>query len=107
MSKKITFSSLFVFSSLSIFSLGGRLEKPLAPVLVHANHYSIELEWENIRVQDQNRPGNKRLFDEYGSARPGSLIYLHRREKRAGALWENVYTYVQTNNFFFFVLFIL
>ncbi len=77
------------------FLLGGRLEKPLPPVLVQANHYSIELQWENIRIQDQNRPEHKRLFDEFGSARPGSLIYLHRREKRVVSLWENVYTYVK------------
>ena len=77
------------------FLVAGRLEKPLPPVLVQANHYSIELQWENIRVQDQNRSENRRLFDELGSARPGSLIYLHRREKRAGSLWENAYTYVR------------
>ncbi len=71
------------------------MEKPLPPVLVQANHHSIELEWENIRIQDQTRSENRRLFDEFGSARPGSLIYLHRREKRIGSLWENTYTYVK------------
>jgi hypothetical protein len=88
-----------------MFSLGGRLERPLPPVLVNANHYSIELQWENIRIQDQNRPENKRLFDEFGSARSGSLIYLHRREKRIGSLWENVYTYDKP--IILFILFIL
>ena len=81
-------------SELLNISLGGRLEKPLPPVLVQANHHSIELQWENIRTQDENRSESRRLFDEYGSARPGSLIYLHRREKRIASLWENVYTYV-------------
>ncbi|CAF1662101.1 unnamed protein product [Rotaria magnacalcarata] len=72
--------------------MSGRLEKPLAPVLVGANHHSIELQWEDVHIQDQDRPEDKRLFDESGAARPGSLIYLHGREKRIGSLWQSIYT---------------
>lgn len=91
MSETIIFFCLSLMTDF-LFLLGGRLEKPLPPVLVQANHYSIELQWEHIRVQDQNRSENRRLFDDFGSARPGSLIYVHRREKRAASLWENIYT---------------
>ncbi|CAF1401602.1 unnamed protein product [Adineta steineri] len=72
--------------------LDGRLERPLPPVLVHSNHYSIELQWENVRIQDNNRPEHRRLFDESGAPRPGSLIYLHRREKKSGSIWESIYS---------------
>lgn len=82
-----------------MFLLGGRLEKPLPPVVVNANHYSITLEWEHIRVKDQNRPEHKRLFDESGAAHSGTLIYLHKREKRASSIWEGVYTYVNYIDF--------
>ncbi|CAF1096859.1 unnamed protein product [Rotaria sordida] len=72
--------------------MNGRLEKPLAPILVNANHHSIELQWENVLIQDQKLPEHKRLFDESGAARPGSLIYLHGREKRVSSLWGSIYT---------------
>lgn len=75
-------------------SLGGRLERPLAPIAVQANHYSIEVQWEHIRLQDQKRPEHRRLFDEAGATTPGSLIYLHRRDKKSGSIWESVYWYV-------------
>lgn len=80
------------------YLLGGRLEKPLPPVLVQATHHFIELQWEHIRTHDDKRSDNRRLFDEYGAARSGTLIYLHRREKRNDSLWENVYTYVIRSN---------
>ncbi|UJR07722.1 hypothetical protein I4U23_012007 [Adineta vaga] len=72
--------------------MNGRLERPLAPVFVSATHHSIEIEWENVRIQDNTRPEYRRLFDESGAARSGSLIYLHRREKKSGALWESIYS---------------
>ncbi|CAF1205849.1 unnamed protein product [Rotaria sordida] len=73
-------------------SKAGRLERPSIPVLVNANHYSIELEWEHIRIQDEARSRSRRLFDETGLAHSGSLIYLHQREKKIGSIWENIYT---------------
>ncbi len=79
---------------LPFFSLAGRLERPSAPVVVTANHYSIELEWEHVRIQDEKRPRHRRLFDESGAAHSGSLIYLHQREKKLASIWENIYTYV-------------
>jgi hypothetical protein len=66
---------------------------------VQTTHHSIKLEWDNIRLQDAQRPEQQRLFDESGATRPGSLIYLHRRETRSGSLWENVYTYVHLIDF--------
>ncbi|CAF2503250.1 unnamed protein product [Rotaria sp. Silwood2] len=88
-------SILFILY-LALFALDllltGRLEKPSAPVLVNANHYSIELEWEHVQVQDQTRSRNRRIFDETGAAHSGSLIYLHQREKKIGSIWENIYT---------------
>ena len=75
--------------------LAGRLERPLAPVLVQATHHSIELEWEHVKSQDQQRARHRRLFDESGLAHSGSLIYLHQREKRSSAIWESLYTYVR------------
>lgn len=74
--------------------LATRLERPAPPVVVTANHYSIELEWEHVQIQDQARSRNRRLFDETGVAHSGSLIYLHQREKKVGSIWENMYTYV-------------
>ena len=62
----------------------------MAPVLLEATHHSIEMQWENVRVQDKTRPQDKRIFDELGLAHPGTLIYLHRREKKSGSLWESV-----------------
>lgn len=62
-----------------------------------ANHYSIELQWEHVRTQDQDRPQDKRFFDESGAPRPGSLIYLHGREKRIDSVWRSIYTYVNYN----------
>jgi hypothetical protein len=73
----------------------------LAPELVHANHHSIELQWEHVRVQDKDRPEHRRLFDHSGLAHPGSLIYLHRREKKSGSIWESVYAYVRYSFFCF------
>jgi hypothetical protein len=72
------------------------LERPSAPNFVTANHYSIELEWEHVRIQDQNRSRHRRIFDETGLAISGSLIYLQQREKRVGSIWENIYTYVNS-----------
>ncbi|CAF4649751.1 unnamed protein product [Rotaria sp. Silwood1] len=72
--------------------MNGRLEKPLAPIVVNANHHSIELQWEDVLIQDQKRSEHRRLFDESGAARPGSLIYLHGREKKVSSLWESKYT---------------
>ncbi|CAF1266093.1 unnamed protein product [Rotaria magnacalcarata] len=72
--------------------LATRLERPSAPNVINSNHYSIELEWEHVRIQDQARARNRRLFDETGAAYSGSLIYLHQREKKVGSIWENIYT---------------
>lgn len=83
------------------------MERPLAPVLIHANHHSIELQWDNVRVQDHNRSEHRRLFDELGVAHPGSLIYLHRRDKKSGSVWESIYAYVRHNFFSCFHLFSL
>lgn len=87
------------------FVVAGRLEKPLPPVLVNATHHSIELQWENIRVQDQHRPEQRRLYDESGAPRAGTLIYLHQREKRSGSFWESAYTYVKDCYFHSFSFF--
>ncbi|CAF3163981.1 unnamed protein product [Rotaria sp. Silwood2] len=72
--------------------MNGRLEKPLPPVVVDANHHSIELQWENVLIQDKKRSEESRLFDESDSARPGSLIYLHGREKKTSSFWGSIYT---------------
>lgn len=77
-----------MFSSTTV----GRLDRPSAPVFVRSNHFSIELEWEDLRVQDENRTENRKLFDSSGLAKSGTLIYLFRREKRSGAIWECLYT---------------
>ena len=65
----------------------------MPPTVTHANHHSIELQWDHVRVQDRRRPEHSRLFDESGSALSGTLIYLQRREKKASGFWENIYTY--------------
>ena len=74
------------------FILGGRLERPAAPVLARATHHSLELEWEHVRIQDETRPRSRRLFDETGLAHSGSLIYLQQRERKVSSIWENIYT---------------
>jgi hypothetical protein len=98
MSKKFNFYFLF-FSCLingyfkqNLCFLAGRLERPSAPIFVRSNHHSIEVEWEHVRIQDETRPRHRRIFDETGLAQPGSLIYLHQREKRTGSIWESIYT---------------
>ncbi|CAF1102901.1 unnamed protein product [Adineta ricciae] len=73
-------------------NMSGRLERPLTPVFVHSTHHSIELEWEHVRAQDKSRPEHRRMFDESGAAHSGSLIYLHKRDKKSGAVWESVYS---------------
>ncbi len=70
------------------------MERPSAPNFVGANHFSIELEWEHVKIQDQTRSRHRRIFDEDGLAISGSLIYLQQREKRVGSIWESIYTYV-------------
>ncbi len=70
------------------------MERPSPPNFVTANHFSIELEWEHVKIQDKNRSKYRKIFDESGLAISGSLIYLQQREKKIGSIWENIYTYV-------------
>ena len=81
----------------SVF-LAGRLERPGAPVFVGSTHHSLEVEWEHVLSQDQTRARHRRMFDEFGSAHSGSLIYLQQREKRLGSIWVSIYTYVLCQN---------
>lgn len=98
MSKIDSFSLSLSVKPIGLVDLDGRLERPLAPVLVQVTHHSIELEWEHVKSQDQSRARHRRLFDENGLAHSGSLIYLHQREKKGGGIWESIYTYVNTSS---------